>query len=612
MPETCWKNAFLTVLLPCLCGAAALLFSAGCGKSAVELNTIHIATASMVKTLDPALADDLASRNMAGALYDTLLEYDYVNRPYTLKPSMLKQMPELLADGKSYRFELRKDLYFVPDKCFGPDGGSLEQRRVRSSDVVFSLLRLADASLHSPLFWLLRGKVVEIDDFYQQTAQASPDDIAKLYRRGIAGLQIIDDHCFIIHLYRKDPRFLYNLAIPYTGVVSERAASYYGQRALAEHPVGSGAFKLGSFQRDYQITLLRNPEYREEYFSGAANPADRQKKLPLADKIICSNIRQGLSGWLLFLQGGLELSALNKDNADLITGSRTLPAALRERKIELIANPEFEIQYVGFSFTDERLKNNLKLRQALTAAYDLPQRIKHANDLAVPIIGPIPAGVAGYDEKLEKYMIRYDLARAKKLLAEAGYPNGIDPATGKALEIEFDQSGNSTRHRQQAEMTAADWGKLGIKVKINLNNAPRFYQKLRSGNMQTFRLSWIGDYPDAENFLQLFYSRNIGGANRVGFNDAVFDRMFEQILPMSDSPERTQLYTAMARYLIEQSPWIFESQPVSYQLKHAWLENYHAHDFACNKWKFWSINRQLKKTLKSQFKPLDFNELRGN
>jgi ABC-type transport system substrate-binding protein len=218
--------------------------------------------------------------------------------------------------------------------------------------------------------------------------------------------------------------------------------------------------------------------------------------------------------------------------------------------------------------------------------------------------------VAGHDEKLAGEMIKFDLERAKKLLAEAGYPNGIDPATGEPLEISFDQSGNSTRHRQQAEMTASDWGKLGIKVKINLNNAPRFYQKLRNGQMQTFRLSWVGDYPDAENFLQLFYSRNAGGANRAAFGDPVFDRMFEKTLPMADSPERTRLYREMARYLVKQSPWIFETQPLACQLKHAWLQNYYDHDFAFNRWKFCTVDNDLKNSLRKKFKPLSMRELR--
>ncbi len=587
-----------------------LIMQSGCGNEAVPSRTIHLATASMVKTLDPALADDLASRNMAGALYDTLLEYDYLQRPYQLKPSMLSSMPEMIDGGRSYRFTLRDDLYFVPDLCFENEQNSRASRRVRSSDVIFSLLRIADGSLHSPLFWLLRGKVRGIDEFFRQTGEEKdPDKRFGLYEQGIPGFEAVDDRTFYIHLNAPDPRFLYNLAIPYTGIVSEKAVRFYSQEAMASHPVGSGAFKLQKFIRDYEITLIRNDEYREEYFPQAQTPADRQRRLPLADKIICSNIRQSLSGWLLFLQGELDLSALNKDNADLIAGGKTLAPALQKRGITLAANPEFEIQYVGFSFSDPRLRNNLKLRQALTAAYNLPQRIQHANDLAIPAIGPIPPGVAGHDPALAGKMIQYDLERAKQLLSEAGYPGGIDPATGQALEIHFDQSGNTTRHRQHGEMTAADWGKLGIKVHVNLNNAPRFYQKLRNGQMQTFRLSWIGDYPDAENFLQLFYSQNINGANRAGFSDRKFDALFEKILPMADSPERTEIYAEMASYLVEQSPWIFESQPVSFQLKHAWLENYYPHDFACSRWKFWSVNIPLKKQLKNSFHALSMEDL---
>ncbi|MBR7145331.1 MAG: hypothetical protein IKD10_10355 [Lentisphaeria bacterium] len=596
---------FLYRLLPIFC-IALLLCS--CGRNDTQLNTVHIATATLVKTLDPALADDLASRNMAGALFDTLLEYDYLARPYKLKPSMLKTMPEALNNNQSFLFTLRDDLYFAPDKCFGSN--DLSERKVKSSDVVFSLLRIADGSLHSPVYWLLRGKVRGIEQFYSATAnEKAQTKRFELYKKGVPGLEIIDDKKFIIHLNNPDVRFLYNLAIPYTGIVSEKAVKFYGQEAMADHPVGSGAFKLGEFKRDYSITLLKNHEYREEYFSAAENPSDRTRRLPLADRIICSNIRQNLSAWLLFLQGELELSALNKDNADLVSGGKTLSTALKNRQISLIENREFEIQYVGFSFTDEKLKNNLKLRQALTAAYNLPLRIKHANDLAIPAIGPIPPGVAGYDERLAEKVIKYDLAHAKKLLAEAGYPNGIDPASGKPLEISFDQSGNSTRHRQHGEMTAADWGKLGINVKINLNNAARFYQKLRSGEVQTFRLSWIGDYPDAENFLQLFYSKNTGGSNRAAFSDKKFDEMFEKSLAMPDCPERTALYKTMAAYLVERVPWIFESQPISFQLKHAWLENYYAHDFACSRWKFWSVNQEKKEALRQTFKPLSLKEL---
>ena len=206
---------FLYRLLPIIC---AVLLLAGCGKSTDKLNTVHIATATLVKTLDPALADDLASRNMAGALFDTLLEYDYLARPYKLKPSMLECIPQSLNGNTSYLFTLRNDLYFVPDKCFGSN--DLQARKVKSSDVVFSLLRIADGSLHSPLYWLLRGKVRGIEAFYSATANEKDQNKRfELYQKGVPGLEIIDEKQFIIHLNNPDVRFLYNLAIPYTGIV---------------------------------------------------------------------------------------------------------------------------------------------------------------------------------------------------------------------------------------------------------------------------------------------------------------------------------------------------------------------------------------------------------
>lgn len=598
------ESGVLLLLLP--------VWFSGCGRNSGEASgrVIHIATAMQVKTLDPALAGDLASRNMAGALFDTLLQYNYMQRPYVLETSMLSRMPEMRDGGAGYYFELRDDLFFTPDPAFGPDGGSLEARKVRSSDVVFSFLRIADARMHSPVFWLWRGRVKGVDDFYAATTAAPPDaDEFSGYEKGAAGFEIIDARHFAIHLNRPDPRFLYNLAIPYTGIVPERAVRYYGNRRFAEHPVGSGPFALKRYRRDYELELARNPEFRTEYFPEAQNPADRKRRLPLADAIICSNIRQSLSAWLLFLQGELEVSVLNKDNADLIAGGRELAPALQQRQIELITHVEFEIQYVGFSFTDHKLADNLKLRQALARAYNIPRRIQLLNDLAVPAAGPIPPGVPGCDAALERETNHYDLEEAKKLLREAGYPDGVDPVTGKPLVLNFDQAGNTSLHRQLGEMTAADWGKLGIEVKVNLNNGPRFYQKLRQGEMQLFRLSWVGDYPDAENFLQLFYGKNAGGCNRVFYRDKEFDRMFEAILPMADSPERTERYRQMARYVVEKMPWVFESQPVSYQLKHVWMENFIPHDFACNRWKYWSIDPALKKRTIRSFRPLSLGDL---
>jgi ABC-type transport system substrate-binding protein len=576
-----------------------------------NLRVLHLSS-GRVKTLDPALASDLASRNMVAAFYDTLLQYDYTARPYKLIPSMLATMPIADKTMKSYTFTLRDDLYFQPDKCFNQNKKQnllITARKITAQDVAYSFLRIADGRLHSPVFWMFRGKIVGMDKFRAATSKCPLGDNS-LYAKGIPGIKIIDEHTLIIYLKQPEPRFLYALAIPYASIVSRQAVEFYGD-AFAEHPVGSGPFKLTEWIRDYRITMKRNSEYRYETFALAENPIDRQRRLPLLDKVVCNIIKQPLSAWLMFLQGELDMSALDKDNLDAVIGdNRKLISALAKRGIKLFQNPEFEVRYIGFSFSDPILSKNLNLRKAISLAYNMNTRVKYFNYQIVPAHGPIPPGVPGYDSALKNPYSAFNLALAREYMTKAGYPNGVDPATNKALTLTFDQSGSSGAHRQLAEMMVFDMKKIGIKIKPVLNNKPRFFQKVRQGKMQLFRLSWIGDYPDAENFLQLFYSKNAGSCNRAGYCDKKFDKMFETIMTMPDSADRTAIYQQMARYLITQCPWIFESFPVSYQLLHSWLQNYHSHDFAFSRWKYLSLDPIERQATIKKYSPLDMGELR--
>jgi ABC-type oligopeptide transport system substrate-binding subunit len=585
------------------------LFLASCGQGPGKNpdKTLYL-NCGRVKTLDPALAADLSSRNMVAAFYDTLLQYDYTARPYKLVPSMLKKMPELDKSKTVYTFTLRDDLYFSDDACF--KSAPKPERQVSSRDVVYSFLRIADGRLHSPVFWMFRGKIKGIDEFRNATAKLKPGNDS-LYDQGIPGLEIINDRMFKIHLNKPDPRFLYALAIPYASIISKKALKFYGE-SFSEHPVGSGPFKLREWVRDYRLVLDRNENYRSEYFQQAENPADRKRPLPLLDRVVCCIIKQEVSAWLLFLQGGLDLSAISKDNFDNVVGmgSRLSPA-LAERGIKLIQIPEFQVRYVGFNFNDPLLANNLNLRKAISLAYNIDNIKTHYNGQMIPAEGPIPPGVAGNDPKFRNPYSRYKLERAREYMRLAGYPNGIDPKTGEALTLTYDQSGNSSAHRQLAEMMIKDMEKIGIKIVPLLNNKPRFFQKMREGKFQLFRLSWIGDYPDAENFLQLFYSKNAGSCNRVFYQDKEFDRRFEEIIPLDDSPERTRKYEKMVEYLSTQCPWIFESFAISYQLNHSWLQNFLPHDFAFSQWKYLSVDTAKRSAMKKKFKPLSFKELRG-
>ncbi len=590
-------------------GLLALMSGFGCGQdntTPASSRTIHVSSGGRIKTLDPALASDLASRDMVAAFYDRLLQYDYSSRPYKLVPSMLESMPEISKNGKVYIFKLRDDLYFRDDRCFLKKDKAT--RRVSSRDVEFSFLRIADGRLFSPVFWMFRGKIAGINAFRYATGDAGKNDYS-LYEKGIRGFKVIDDRTFKIVLSEPDPRFLYALAIPTASIVSRRAVEYYGEN-FAENPVGSGPFYLKNWIRDYQMILERNPEYRREFFADADDPADRTRSLPLADRIVCSMIKQPVSGWLLFLQGGLDMSTVNKDNfQSVVGGGGELSPALSARGIRLVRVPEFEIRYIGFNFTDPVLGSNLALRRAISLAYNINDLVIHFNRQIIPADGPIPPGVAGYEPKFENPWSKYDLKRARELMIEAGYPGGIDPKTGKQLSLTFDLSGTSSSHRQLAEMMVRDMARIGIKIVPSLNNRPRFFQKLRKGSFQLFRLSWIGDYPDAENFLQLFYGPNAGSCNRVFYRDPKFDRMYEQIVPLPDSEERTKLYEEMSRYITEQCPWVFESCPVSYRLLHKWIRNYRPHDFAFGRWKYLTVDPQMRKKMIKNFTPFDFNDL---
>ena len=563
-----------------------------------------------INTLDPALCADLTSADMVGKLYDTLVEYNYTARPYKLQPSMLAEMPVISDDMKHYKFKLRDDLYFQSDKCFGmnPDG-TPKKRKVTAKDVEFSFLRIGDARLHSSGYWLIRGKITGIGEFRKKSAELKDDDFS-IYDKGCKGIEVIDNHNFVIHLDNPDPRFLYALAMPYMSIVPREAVELY-KTDFAEHPVGSGPFKLDYWQRNYKIEFTRNPDFRKEYFPDAENPSDRTKKLPLLDRVVCYQINEAISSWLLFLQGNLDLSAVDKDSFEaIVTDDLQLIPALKKRGIQMMRIPQFRIYYIGFGFTNPLLANNLDLRKAISLAYNIDKRIKIYDHQILSANGPIPFGVPGHDPAFINPYASYNLALAKEYMDKAGFPKGIDPATGNPLKLTLDIGGTSTKDRQIAELFVEDMEQIGIKIIPSLNNWPKFLQKSANGEVQLYRVSWIGDYPDAENFLQLFYGPNSGSCNRSYYKNEKYDRMFEEIKTMPDSPERTAKYAEMAEYLTEQCPWIFSHYPISYRLRHSWVENYVPHDFCFSRWKYLAIDNEKRKEAKRNFKPMKLEDLR--
>ncbi|HSR87549.1 MAG TPA: ABC transporter substrate-binding protein, partial [Pontiella sp.] len=206
-----------------------------------------------------------------------------------------------------------------------------------------------------------------------------------------------------------------------------------------------------------------------------------------------------------------------------------------------------------------------------------------------PIGGPVPEPLAGCLKEPSPYA--FNLEKARALLVEAGYPDGIDSATGRRLELTMELGSASANARQMMELMADMYQKIGIVLKASYNTWPAFIEKMNRRQAQMFQLGWVADYPDAENFLQLFYSKNESpGPNHANYRNADIDRMYEQIRTMLDSPERTAIYEEMAGMIVEDCPWIFLYQPMDFGLIHSWVENYVSHAFPYGMGKYRRLN----------------------
>lgn len=481
-------------------------------------------------------------------------------------------MPTVSEDGLTWRFELRRGIYFVDDRCFTASGG--KGRELVAADVVYSIMRIADTQVGSSGFWTLRGKIEGLDDFRAASLGEEPTD----YDLPIAGLRAIGTHELEIRLTEPYPQLPWVLAMPYTFVVPREAVEYYGEQ-FANHPVGSGPYILASARQNYRYEYRVNPQW---VVTGRPLPAIR--------RIVTSVVGDPSTAWLMFLSGQLDLVDVSREQWDsIITPEKELRPDLAARGIVLDQSPQMAITYVAFNMDDPVVGANKKLRQALSCAFDAVAWQEFQNGRVLTPNGPVPPGVAGHC--VEPLPYGFDLARAQKLLAEAGYAGGKDPATGRRLKLTLELgTADNQEARQAAELMASFFERVGVVLDLSYNHWPAFLQKLERRQAQLFTLTWLGDYPDAQNFLQLFASQNVSpGPNRANYQSAEFDRLYQQLIALPESPERERLAQAAQAILLEDCPWILSGHPMAFSVRHARLQNYQRHDFPWGMEKHWSL-----------------------
>jgi oligopeptide transport system substrate-binding protein len=482
------------------------------GKTVFKYNE-----SSGIGTLDPAFARDQSIIWACNQLYNGLVQ---LNDSMQIVPAVAKSW-NISNDGKTYTFILRDDVFFHETEFYHFPA----PRKVAASDFVYSYNRIISSEVASPGKWIF----------------ASVDTNAT----GKPAFEAVNDTIFSIRLSRPFPPFLGILTMQYCSVVAHEVVDKYG-KDYRNHPVGTGPFQFKYWKEGVKLVLAKNPHYFE---------FENGQRLPFLDAVAVTFIVDKQSVFMEFVKGNLDfLSGIDASYKDeLLTSSGTLNPKYRT-KFKLSTHPYLNTEYLGFlvdagkSTSDNPLLKK-EVRQAINYGFDRVKMIRFLrNNIGTPAYaGMVPQGLPSFDSSAVKGY-SYQPQKALELLAKAGYPNGKGmPAITLAASASYLDLCQYIQH---------ELSKIGIELKIEVNPPATQREMISQSKLPFFRGSWIADYPDAENYLSLFYSKNFcpNGPNYTHFSNAEFDQLYEQSQNQVNDTLRYEVYKKMDAILMEEAP----------------------------------------------------------
>ena len=564
---------------------SGLFLAAGCtkkknsevsgGKAGPKI-FYHYRTAEE-KSADPQRQFDGASALLIQNVYDTLLQYSYLKRPYVLEPALLEKMPEKQPDG-TYLFVARKGVKFHDNDAF-PGG---KGREFNADDIIFTLKRFADANVNDQSFSLFAGLIDGIDAFREQSKKLGKGfDYSKV---DIAGVKKVDNYSVSVKFTRESPLNLYPFSITSMSIVPQEAVKKYGDD-FSKNPVGTGPFYMKKYERRGTTILARNPNYWEK-FPTEGGPEDQEmikayggKQLPFVDEVMLPLIEETQPQMLKFRKGQLNWVAVSKDDFSSFV-NRTpgkLDFTLKPefaKDFQLYYAPMLVTTFAKFGFNDPLVGKNKALRQAIAMAWNTEGYIDlMLNGRAMPADSIVPIEIAGSARDTGSKWYRQDLEGAKKKLAEAGYPNGqgLPPLTMEFRATTKDQ-------RQVYEFMRNELDKIGIKLVGNFQTFSNFIQKTDSGNYQVADAGWNADYPDGDNFYSLFYSENRAPLQNNGnYSNPKFDELYLKQRDMPNGPERYKIFAEMDAIIKEDVPMVLTFNQLALGMLQKDVKNFKRH-----------------------------------
>jgi oligopeptide transport system substrate-binding protein len=570
----------------------------GCSKKDENAgNVLRIALKDDVKTLDPANAYDSVSWEVLPNIYDTLLQYQYLNDQLILEPLLSDGMPVYSKDGLTVTVKIKKGIMFADDAAFKANGG--KGRELKAQDFLFGFKRLAIPTIQSQGAWVFEGKVVGFSEFEKKLQAAKGDEYKKAFDEGFPGIVAKDDYTLEFKLTQPYPILNYILAMYFTSPVPQEAVDSYADKDgnLRDHPIGTGPFILKSWETNQKLILVKNPNFKETYPTTAKSEAltaagflkDAGKPLPMLDGLRFDVVKEDQPRLLKFEKGDIDSFELTKDSfrSSMIDATQ-VREDLAKKGVVAEHEDSLVMYYIGFNMKDKILQNKY-LRQAISSTIDRAKWI----DTFEKFTGTTQTEVCppGVTDRAEAKAIKYDLnlAKAKELLAKAGYPEG------KGLPVlNFDFRGAETRYRQMGEFFVQQLGAVGIKVNVILNTFPAYLEKSKQGNLQIFLGGWNMDYPDVENGYQLLYGPNKApGPNDTNFENAQYDALYKKMaLTPAGAKGRKEVVKQMEDLLQEEVPWAYGYFRKTYRLRQGWVKNFRVAETVQNKYKYMRIEHE--------------------
>ncbi|MDC8770059.1 ABC transporter substrate-binding protein [Roseateles albus] len=596
------KAAQLAIAL--LIGLQALLVSA-----AEPAKVLRYAFPIAETGFDPAQIDDLYSRTITAAIFESLYRYDHLARPVKLAPLVAAAMPEVASDFKTFTVRIKPGIYFAADPAFKG-----KQRELTAHDFVYSYKRFADPANKSPGWSTfeeagLLGLAAQRD---MAVKGKKPFD----YAHEIEGLRALDRYTIQFRVEQARPRLVEMIMTgsDIVGAVAREVVEAYGDK-LSEHPVGTGPFKLGQWRRSSKIELLRNPDYRERFYDAEPGADDKEgqallahfkgRRLPMLDRVEVDIIEEVQPRWLAFLNA--EHDFLERVPPDFISqampGGKLAPH-LAMRGVQAFRTVGPDASLTVFNMEDPIIggmaPEKIALRRAISLGMDVPREISMVRrGQAIPAQSQVVPHTTGYSAEFKSEMGDYDPVRAKALLDLYGY---IDrdgdgwreqPDGQKLVLVRNTEPTNASR--QMDELLLKNMRAIGLKIEFKTAKWPENMKSARGGKYMIWFLGSSASDPDGLGPFQRLYGPAIDGQNLSRFKSAEFDRLYEQMQGMADGPEREALLLQAKRLAVSYMPSKAHVHRIITDLAQPWLIGYRRALFWQDWWQYVDVDESKRK-----------------